>query len=338
MTATNRQITLAARPVGLPKETDFRLIESPMPEPASGEILVRSLFLSVDPYMRARMGEGPNYADPVGIGDVMVGEVVGEVVGSNNPRFSEGTLVAGLLGWQEYAVTDGSDLRPVLTGEAPISTALHVLGMAGLTAYVGLLDICQAREGDTVVVSAAAGAVGSIVGQIARIHGCRVIGIAGSDSKVEFIVKELGFDGGFNYKTTEHYTRRLAELCPDGIDVYFDNVGGSITDAVFPLLRLGARIGICGQISQYNLEKPELGPRLLAYLIIKRARIQGFLVLDHFDRYPQATAELGAWMASGRLKVREQIADGLENAPAAFIGMLQGANTGKQLVRIAAHE
>lgn len=338
MHATNRRITLASRPVGLPTEADFELRQEPRPEPAEGEVLVRSLFLSLDPYMRGRMSDLPSYADPVRIGETMVGEAVGTVVQSRNPAWPQGQHVAGLLGWQEYAISDGSDLRPAFTAGAPLSTALHVLGMAGLTAWIGLLEVCKARSGDTVVVSAAAGSVGSIVGQIARIQGCRVIGIAGTDDKVDFITRELGFDGGFNYKKTPHITRALGELCPDGVDVYFDNVGGPITDAVFPVLNIGARIGICGQISQYNLEKPELGPRLLTQLIIKRARIEGFLVMDHLHRYPEMLADVSTWLASGQLQYREHIAEGLESAPAAFIGMLEGANTGKQLVRLSAED
>ena len=335
MSTVNRQITLAARPVGFPQESDFELVEAPVPHPADGELVVRTAYLSVDPYMRGRMGQAKSYADPVEIGDVMVGEIVGTVESSSNSRFDKGDVVAGMLGWQEYALTDGRGLRKVQTGDQPISTALHVLGMPGLTAYFGLLDVCELREGDEVVVSAAAGAVGSVVGQIAKIKGCCVVGIAGSDEKIAFITEELGFDTGLNYKNTDDYRAALKELCPQGIDVYFDNVGGPITDAVFELLNVGARIGICGQISQYNLENPETGPRQLVHLIIKRAKVEGFLIFDFAERYGEGIEALSGWVASGRLKYREQVAEGIENAPAAFIGMLRGANIGKQLVKVS---
>ena len=335
MTTVNRQITLAARPLGFPKECDFKMVESTVPEPADGELLVRTVYLSVDPYMRGRMSDAKSYADPVELGDVMVGEIVGFVVSSRNAKFEEGDIVASMLGWQEYALTDGTGIRKVKTGDLPISTALHVLGMPGLTAYFGLFDVCELREGDTVVISAAAGAVGSTAGQIAKIKNCGVVGIAGSDEKIDFITEELDFDAGFNYKRTDNYYAKLKELCPEGIDVYFDNVGGPISDAVFPLINIGARIGICGQISQYNLEKPEQGPRLFWHLIVKRAKVAGFLVFDFADRYGEAIRSLSEWVQSGRIKYREQVAEGIENAPEAFIGMLKGANIGKQLVKVS---
>ena len=329
----NRRITLATRPIGMPLETDFAIDPAPIGELGGGEILVRISYLSLDPYMRGRMNEGKSYVEPVGIGEVMGGEVVGTVLRSRNSKFEEGDHVAGMLGWQEYAITNGKGLRKVDTGDAPISTALHVLGMTGLTAYFGLLDVCELREGDQVLVSGGAGAVGSVVGQIAKIKGCRVAGIAGSGQKVRFM-EDLGFDATLNYKTTENYYKALKRLCPGGIDVYFDNVGGAVTDAAFGLLNVGARMGICGQISQYNLERPELGPRLLWHLIVKRARVQGFLVFDFADRYGEGIAALSEWVAAGRIQYREQIAEGIERAPAAFIGMLRGANFGKQLVRV----
>jgi hypothetical protein len=239
------------------------------------------------------------------------------------------------LGWQEYVVADGKALRQVDPAIAPISTALGVLGMPGMTAYFGLLDVAEPKEGETVVVSGAAGAVGSIVGQIAKIQGCRAVGIAGGDDKIRFIVDDLGFDAGFNYKSVNNYRAELQKLCPDGIDVYFDNVGGAITDAVFPLLNVHARVSVCGQISQYNLEKPEMGPRPLWHLIVKRARVQGFLVLDFSKHFGAASRQLAEWLRAGKIKYRERIADGIENAPRAFIEMLQGANIGKQLVRLS---
>ena len=336
MPPLNKRITLAARPSGMPKPSDFKLVESPIPEPGSGEMLIRMLYVSVDPYMRGRMNDVKSYAPPVQIGEVMGAGAVGKVVASHNPQFQPGDAVEGFFGWQEYAISDGNGVRKLDPKLAPISTALSVLGMPGLTAYFGLLDIGKPRPGDTVVVSGAAGAVGSIVGQIAKINGCRVVGIAGSDQKVAWLRDELGFDAAFNYKTTGDYVQKLNELCPKGIDVYFDNVGGNITDAVFRLINTGARIVVCGQIALYNAEKPEAGPRLLGHLIVKQARAEGFLVFRYASRYTEGLQQMAEWFKAGKLKYREQFVDGIENAPRAFIGMLQGENTGKQLVRVAA--
>lgn len=335
MTTINRQITLAARPVGYPKLSDFKLIESPMPQPDDGQILVRALYLSVDPYMRGRMNARRSYAAPVELGKVMTGEIAGKVVQSRHPDFKTGDAVAGRLGWQEYAVADGREVRKVDTASAPLSTALGVLGMPGLTAYFGLLEIGKLSDGETVVVSGAAGAVGSTVGQIAKIKGCRAVGIAGTDEKVDYVTRELGFDAAFNYKTVNNYVEELQRLCPAGIDVYFDNVGGAITDAVFPCFNSRARVAVCGQISQYNLEKPEQGPRLLWKLIEKQARVEGFLVFQFADQYKPALEQLAAWVAEGKIKYREQIVEGIANAPEAFLGMLRGQNIGKQLIKIA---
>src|SRR5438477_4456361 len=257
----NRQITLAARPTGFPKASDFRLVESEVPTPGLGEVLVRTLYLSLDPYMRGRMNEGRSYAPPVQIREVMVGGTVGIVEQSNDPIFHAGDIVVGNTGWQEYAVAKARELHKLDPSIAPITTALGVLGHIGLTAYFGLIDICHPIAGETVVVSGAAGAVGSVAGQIAKILGCRVVGIAGTDAKVRYLVDELGFDAAFNYKTAADYGAKLKELCPNGVDVYFDNVGGTITDAVLFNLALHARVSVCGQISLYNLEKPEMGPR-----------------------------------------------------------------------------
>jgi NADPH-dependent curcumin reductase CurA len=335
MATTNREILLAARPNGFPQPADFELAETSVDDPSAGQFLVQGLYLSVDPYMRGRMNDVKSYADPVGIGDRMVGEVVGRVIQSQNDRFPEGTLVAGMFGWQEYALSDGQAVRRLPDDIDPPSLALHVLGMPGMTAYFGLLDVCQLKEGENVFVSAAAGAVGSVVGQIAKLKGCHVVGSAGSDDKLQFLTSELGFDAGLNYKTTSDLAAALRDLCPDGIDVYFDNVGGPITDAVFPRLNTGARVGICGQISQYNLEEPEQGPRQLWHLIVKRATVTGFLVFDFADQFREAMAQMAGWYAAGKIKYRERVVDGLENAPTAFVEMMQGANTGKQLVRLA---
>ena len=331
----NRQILLASRPSGLPKETDFQIAETEIPQPSDGQCLIRSRYMSVDPYMRGRMRERKSYAPPVGLGQVMVGGAVGEVLESRGAPFSPGDIVVGSLGWQEYAVADAKELRKVDPEAAPISTALGVLGMPGITAYFGLLDICGPQPSETVLVSAAAGAVGSVVGQIAKIKGCRAVGIAGNDEKVRHVTEDLGFDAAFNYKTVEDIGAQLREYCPDGVDAYFDNVGGVITDAVFPLLNTKSRVSVCGQISQYNLEEPELGPRLFWHLIVKRAKVQGFLVFDYQKRYETALGDLGRWVRGGELKYRERIAEGIENAPRAFIEMMSGRNTGKQLVKLA---
>ena len=331
----NRQILLAARPVGFPKDSDFKLVENPLPTPGDGQILVRSIYLSVDPYMRGRMNDVKSYAPPVQIGEVMGGGVVAKVVASNNPAFKEGDIVEGMFGWQDYAVSPGQGVRKIDPSLAPISTALGVLGMPGLTAYFGLLEIGKPKTGETVVVSGAAGAVGSIVGQIAKIKGCRVVGIAGGDDKIAYLTGELGFDGAFNYKTTSDYYEKLKELCPGGVDVYFDNVGGEITDAVFRLINPKARISICGQISQYNLEKPEMGPRLiLTSLLVKQARAEGFLVFQFLERYPEGLSQMAQWVKEGKLKYKEDIEEGIENTPRAFMAMLKGRNIGKQLVKV----
>jgi len=333
--SVNKQIILAARPAGLPKESDFRLVESQLPHAGAGEVLIRSLYLSVDPYVRGRLSGQASYSKSVQPGEVIVGAVVGQVIESGDPRLAVGDIVEGMLGWQEYAVAHAKALRKINPDVAPISTALYVMGVPGLTAYFGLLDICRPQPGETVVVSAAAGAVGSLVGQIARIKRCRAIGVAGSTEKVRYITGELGFDGGFNYKETSDYYSKLKELCPNGIDIYFDNVGGEITDAAVRLINTRARIGVCGQISQYNLETPPMGPRWLSQLIAKQAKAEGFLVSQFADRYEEGYKQLSVWLRQKRIKGREDIVDGLENAPRAFIGMLEGRNTGKQLVKVA---
>ncbi len=332
----NKQITLAARPVGYPKESDFKLVETPIPTPEDGQVLLKTIYLSVDPYMRGRMNQARSYAANVEFNEVMVGGVVAQVVESKHTDFQAGDIVNAHIGWQEYGISGGDSLRKIDPSIAPISTGIGILGMPGLTAYFGLLEVGQLQDGETVFVSGAAGAVGSVVGQIAKIKGCRVIGAAGSDEKIAYITNELGFDEAFNYKNVNDYPAKLAELCPDGIDVYFDNVGGEITDAVFPNLRIKGRVVICGQISQYNLESPETGPRFLWYMITKRARIEGFLVSDYFDKQTEALTQMAEWLQQGKLKYRETIAEGgIENAPAAFISMLKGGNIGKQLVKIS---
>ena len=331
--SVNKQFKLAARPVGFPKESDFALVDAPMPAPAEGQVLVKSTHWSVDPYMRGRITGVRTYADPVNIGDVMQGGAVGQVVESRAAGLAAGDFVTGMWGWQEFAAEDAKALRKLDPAIAPVSTALGVLGMPGMTAYFGFLDICKPQPGETVLVSGAAGAVGSLVGQIAKIQGCRAIGIAGADEKVEWMVKELGFDAGFNYKTTSDYSARLKELCPTGIDCYFDNVGGAITDAVFPLMNVYGRVSICGQISQYNLEKPEPGPRLLSYVLVKQVKVEGFIVFRFQDRYAEGIQKMAGWLREGKLKYREEVVEGFGSIAKAFIGMLHGDNTGKMLVK-----
>jgi hypothetical protein len=330
----NRQILLAARPVGYPKPEDFRLVETPIPEPADGEFLVRGVYLSLDPYMRGRMSAQKSYVRPVEIGAVMEGGVVGQVVRSRHPGFAEGEIVEGRFGWQEYALSSGRGARKVDPTLAPISTALGVLGMPGLTAYFGLLEVGQPKAGETVVVSAASGAVGGLVGQIAKLVGCRAVGLAGSDAKVDYLVRELGYDAGINYRSAGDLDAALEAACPRGIDVYFDNVGGRITEAVSRHVNVFARFAVCGLISQYNLETPEMAPRNERFVLVNRVRIQGFIVFDFAARYPEGLRQMATWLREGRLKYREDVVDGLERAPEALIGLLQGRNFGKQLVRL----
>ncbi len=329
----NRQWTMAHRPLGTPQVDDFELVEQETDIPRHGEVLVRTLYLSLDPYMRGRMRDRASYAAGVPIGGLTVGEVVGRVVLSEADDLDVGDVVAGSIGWQEYGIVPAHMARKIDESAAPISTALGVLGMPGLTAYHGLLQVGKPIPGDTVLVSAASGAVGAVVGQIAKMAGCRVIGTVGSNAKSDYIVDELGFDGAINYKT-EDVADSLSELASDGIDIYFDNVGGPVTDAAIENLALRGRVLVCGQISQYNLETPEMGPRNLWNLITKQARIEGFLVFNFANDHEIARARLAKWVQAGKLKYREDVVEGFENAPQAFIGLLNGANFGKMLVKV----
>jgi NADPH-dependent curcumin reductase len=328
----NRQVLLASRPQGWVGEENFRIVEADVPGPQDGEVLVRGRYLSLDPYMRMRMDAGKSYAPPVEVGEVMVGGGVGEVMESRDPRFSKGDIVTGRLGWQMYAVVPGSGLRKVNTEAAPISTALGVIGMPGVTAWYGLLKIGEPKAGETVVVSAASGAVGSVVGQIAKIRGCRAVGIAGGTEKCSYVIGELGFDACLDYKSAS-FESDLRTAVPDGVDIYFENVGGRVLDAVLPHLNAFSRIPFCGYVSEYNPGEG-YGVRHLRQLLVNRSRLQGFIISEHLDIWDQALGELAGWVAAGKLKYHETVTDGLENAPRAFIGMLQGKNLGKQLVKL----
>jgi NADPH-dependent curcumin reductase len=329
----NRQIVLKSRPEAMPSLDNFALMESPVSEPGEGEVLIRTLYLSLDPYMRGRMSAAKSYAKSVEVGATMVGGTVGEVVASKNPKFAVGDIVLGSAGWQDYAVSNGTGLRKLDPAVAPVTTALGVLGMPGLTAYAGLLEIGQPKAGETVVVAAASGAVGSVVGQIAKISGCRVVGIAGGADKCRFVVDTLGFDACINHRAPD-FREALAAACPKGIDVYFENVGGAVQQAVWPLLNDFARIPVCGLIAQYNLATPMPGPDMFTVLR-KRLTLRGFIVTDFAAKQADFLRDAGEWVRSGRIKYREDIVDGLENAPTAFLGLLGGKNFGKLLVRVA---
>lgn len=340
-TPLNRRLTLAAHPQGLPRPGDFRLVTEPATKPQDGQVLLRTLWLSLDPYQRNLMDPvGPGYAPPVLLGGTMVGSTVSRVVVSRHPHFAVGELVLANAGWQDYALSDGSDLLKLGDRERP-SLALGGLGMPGFTAYVGLLDIGQPQPGETVVVAAAAGAVGSVVGQIAKLKGARVVGIAGGADKCRHAVEVLGFDACVD-RREGRLPERLAEACPDGIDVYFENVGGDVLEAVLPLLNVNARVPVCGFIAHYNDAAPLAGPnrlpQILATVLQKRVRLQGFIILDHYgrsgERFDAFRSEMAAWVDSGRILLCEDVVDGLENAPHALAGLLQGRNLGKLVVKV----
>ena len=331
---TNRAFVLREYPTGAPGPEHFELVKTPVPEPGPGEVLIRSIYLSVDPYMRGRLRPGPSYAKPQEVGKVMLGEVAGEVIVSNADHLAIGDFVAAEIGWQTHGTAAARDVRRLDPVVAPISTSLGVLGMSGLTAYFGTLEILAPKAGDTLVVTAASGAVGSVVGQIGKIAGCRVVGIAGSDRKCDFITKELGFDAAVNHRTSGDMSAALRKACPGGIDCYFDNVGGPITDAAFENLALWARVAICGQIAQYNDTRQAMGPRNLRHFLVKRATLRGMLIFDWRPRYSEGLARLSRWVEEGRIRYREDIVEGLENAPSALAGLMEGRNFGKQLVQV----
>ncbi len=330
----SREIRLKRRPVGVPEEADFELAEVSLPEPGEGEILVRNLYMSVDPYMRGRMIDRPSYVPPFQLGEVLAGGSVGRVEQSRNDRFEVGDHVLGMNGWREYFISDGSDVQTVDPELGPVQSYLGVLGMPGLTAYVGLLDIGEIRQGETVFVSGAAGAVGSIACQIAKIKGCRVVGSAGSAAKVKWLTAEAGIDEAFDYKTVDDLARTLGEACPDGIDVYFDNVGGDHLEAALHHMSTRGRIVACGSISTYNATEPPPGPRDLFRMVTNRLTMRGFIVTDHWDRMEAFVADAAGWMRDGSLRSEETVLEGIEAAPHAFIGLFSGENLGKMLVRL----
>ncbi len=339
--SVNRRIVLATRPTGAATAANFRLETGTVPVPGPGQVLLRTELLSLDPYMRGRMNDGPSYAAPVAVDDVMVGGTVSRVEESDHDDFAVGDLVLGQSGWQDYTASNGIGLTKLARGETQPSRALGVLGMPGFTAYMGLLDIGQPTAGETVVVAAASGAVGSVVGQIAKIRGCHVVGIAGGKDKCRYVVEQLGFDHCIDHHA-DGLAKNLAAACPDGIDVYFESVGGAVFDAVLPLLTTRARVPVCGLIAAYNNNTLPSGPDrlglLVGTLLRKRIRMQGFIIFDDYGpRFGEFSTAMKEWVAQGKVKFREDIVDGLENAPAAFVGLLQGKNFGKLIVQLAPH-
>jgi hypothetical protein len=330
--ATNLQVLLANRPTGWVAESDFRVVEGPLPRPGEGRALVRNMFLSLDPYMRGRMSAAKSYAPSVAIGEVMIGETVGEVVESKTPALRPGEHVVGRLGWQQYAVGAAADLRKVPAGPVPLSYHLGVVGMPGAAAWIGLLEIGQPKPGETVVVSAASGAVGSVVGQIAKIKGCRAVGIAGGPAKCDYVVRELGFDACIDYKAAS-FVPDLEAATPDGVDVYFENVGGAVLEAVLPRLNPFARIPLCGLISQYNETNPR-GVSSLRVFLVNRVKLQGFICFDRKEVWPEVFRQIGEWVGAGRIRYRETVVEGLANAPKAFVGLFKGENFGKLVVKL----
>jgi len=334
MPERNRQVLLKRRPEGMPAPGDFEIVDAPLPEPGTGEVLLRGIYLSLDPYMRGRISGQRSYAKPVEMGAVIEGRVVGEVVRSNHPAFREGDFAMGGYGWQLYSAVLGNSLLKLDPNEAPISTALGILGMPGMTAYIGLANIGQPKEGETVVVSAASGAVGAVAGQLAKRQGARVVGIAGGADKCRYVKDELGFDAALDHRSPD-LVAALDKACPKGIDVYFENVGGAVQQAIFPRFNDFGRMIMCGMISEYNDTTPRPGPNLMS-VVRKRLRIQGFIVSDDWQRYGEFRAVAAPLVKSGQLRYREDIVEGIDNAPAAFIGLLQGKNFGKLLVRLSA--
>ena len=336
--SVNRRILLARRPEGAPVAEDFRTVQEPPPTPKAGQALLRTLYLSLDPYMRGRMSDAPSYAEPVALGDTMCGQTVSRVVHSNDARFKAGDLVLANSGWQDYAVEGASTLTKLDSSMPRPSYALGLLGMPGLTAYVGLLDIGQPKAGETVVVTAATGAVGSVVGQIAKLKGCRTVGVAGGTEKCAFAVATLGYDACIDHRAPD-FPQLLAKACPKGVDVYFESVGGAVMAAAWPLLNVRARVPLCGLVAYYSLKSlpagPDHTPVLLRQMLVKRIRMQGFIIFDHFDRRGDFLRDMSGWLGQEKLKYREEVLEGLGRAPAGLIGMLRGDNFGKLVVKVA---
>jgi NADPH-dependent curcumin reductase CurA len=330
----NRQWRLAARPEGMIETSDFQWVEEPVRDLENGEVLVRNIYLSLDPANRGWVREGPSYVEPVAIGEVMRGLTLGVVEDTRHERFAAGDLVSGTGGWQDYVISDGSDLRVLPSSPLPLTAHLGLFGIVGLTAYFGLFDIGEPKEGETLVVSGAAGAVGSLVGQMGKIAGCRVVGIAGTDAKCRWLTNELGFDGAVNYRT-ENVLRKLHKHCPDGIDVIFENVGGDILDAELAWINNSARIVICGLISGYNATERQPGPSNFPMVLIRRARIEGFIVMDYLDRTTEAVAKMGQWHEEGRLQYRVDVYDGLETAPYNINRLFDGSHDGKLIIKVS---
>ncbi len=338
----NRRLTLASRPVGAPTAANFALQESAIPEPGQGQLLLRTVFLSLDPYMRGRMSDTKSYAEPVAIGDPMVGGTVSRVHASQHPDYQVGDWVLSYSGWQDYALSDGEGLIKLDPAQVPPSYALGVLGMPGFTAYMGLLDIGKPQAGETIVVAAATGAVGSMVAQIGKLKGCHVVAVAGGAEKCRYALDTLGVDACLDHKAAD-FAEQLAKACPKGIDVYYENVGGKVLDAVLPLLNTGARIPVCGLISQYNATALPSGPdrlgQLMGNILVKRLTVKGFIIFDDYaHRYDEFARDMGQWLQDGKIHYREQMVEELENAPQAFIGLLQGENFGKLVVRVGDDE
>ncbi len=330
----SREVRLKNRPAGLPSETDFELAEVDVPAPAPGQVRVRNIYMSVDPYMRGRMNDRKSYVPPFQIGRPLEGGCVGQVVDSNDGPFQTGDYVLGMLGWRESYISDNQGLVKIDPDLAPIQSYLGTFGMPGLTAYTGLLSIGQPKAGETVFVSAASGAVGSVVCQIAKLKGCRVVGSAGSDEKISWLLDEAGIDAAFNYKKAKNVIAEVGRLCPQGIDVYFENVGGVHLEAALEHMNDYGRIVLCGMISGYNATEPVAGPANLFQIILKRLTMQGFIVTDHFDNMLQFYEDMGKWTTAGKIKWKETVVEGLENAPGAFVGLFRGQNFGKMLVKI----
>ncbi|WP_162054784.1 NADP-dependent oxidoreductase [Pontibacter pamirensis] len=331
----NKTILLGSRPKGMPAEDNFEFTQTDVAAIQEEEVLLKALYISVDPYMRGRMSDAKSYVAPYEVGKPIMGGVVAEVVESKNEGLQKGAVVVGNLPWQQYVVHNGKGLNVIDPDMAPLSYHLGILGMPGLTAYFGLLHIGQPKKGETVVVSGAAGAVGTLVGQIAKLKGCRVVGIAGSDDKIDYLKNELGFDEGINYKTTGNINEAVAKACPDGVDIYFDNVGGEISDAVYHSLNKFGRIAICGQIAFYNNTSPATGLRVEPILLKKSAQIKGFIVNDYASEFGHAAKELANWLQESKLQYQETVKEGFEQLPKAFLGLFSGENTGKQLVKVA---